>query len=88
MDVFLFKVTLMTVKGTRSPPEERIGLNPQKAGNGHFCCRAFPANTWQKNSVSKIVQVNITVLRPSTLLDHCGVIFCLFVLILKEMHVH
>lgn len=37
MDVFLFKLIFMLGKGTRSPPEERIVLNPQKAGNGHFC---------------------------------------------------
>lgn len=57
----------MLVKGTRSPPEERIVLNPQKAGNGNFYGTSFPADAWQKNgSASKIVQVNITMLRLST----------------------
>lgn len=85
MEVFLFKVL---VKGTRSPSEERIVLNPQKAGNGHFCCTSFAADTWQKNgSASKIVQVNITLLRPSTLFDHL-VKSDHVVVTLKEMHVH
>lgn len=73
MDMFLFKVILMLVKGTRSPPEERIVLNPWEAGNGHFSYTSFPADTWKKDgSASKIVQVNITMLRLSTLFDRCG----------------
>lgn len=57
--MFLFKVILMPVKSIRSPPEERIVLNPQKAGNGHFSCISSPADTWQKGgSASKKVQAN------------------------------
>lgn len=63
----------MPVKGIRSPPDERIVLNPQKAGNGHFSCIPSPADAWQKgDSASKIVQANICMLRVSTLLDSFG----------------
>lgn len=71
--MFLFKVILMLVKGTSSPPEKRIVLNPQKAGNGHFCLTPFPADTWQKGgSASKTILVNTTMLRRSALSDHHG----------------